>query len=151
WPKRAMKFEDAAQQTRRMLAALEESGYVQPAPNADDRDSLLNDATMGALSQFDETMRALALQRYREFEQELGPVLTRFVVVETIGGLRAAGDLKWTAGESEEAQVHPLVQQLAPAYGWWLAKNPTLEDVTKLTQAVAQRLADLNGGRRLAA
>ena len=69
WPKRAMKFEDASRQTRMMLTALEERGYVQPAPDADDRDALINDAAMSALGQFDETMRALALERYREFEQ----------------------------------------------------------------------------------
>ena len=31
WPKRAMKFDDAARQTRAVLATLEERGYVQPA------------------------------------------------------------------------------------------------------------------------
>ena len=71
-----------------VLAALEERGYVQPAPHADDRDALVNDAAMNALTQFDETMRALALERYREFERELGPVLTRFVVEETVRRFR---------------------------------------------------------------
>src|SRR5207302_5721624 len=30
-----------------------------------------------------------------------------------------------------------LVQQLTPRYSSWLAANPTLEDVTRITQAVA--------------
>src|SRR5262245_66636031 len=80
WPKRAMKFEDATRQARAVVAALEERGYVLRAPHADDRDGLINEVAMKALSQFDDTMRALALQRYREFETELGPVLTRFAV-----------------------------------------------------------------------
>ena len=58
WPKRVLNFDAASRQTRMILAALETRGYVQPAPDADDRDALINDATMSALSQFDETMRA---------------------------------------------------------------------------------------------
>src|SRR5207245_3490318 len=119
----------ASQQTRRVLRALEEREYVQPAPDADDRDALINDAAMSALSQFDETMRALALQRYREFERELGPVLTRFVVVETLRRFHAAGDLQWPEGLSEGAEVDKLTKRLASGYGSWLAKNPSLEDV----------------------
>ncbi len=140
WPKRAMKFEDASRQTRRVLAALEERGYVQPAAHADDRDALINDAAMGALTQFDETMRALALQRYREFELELGPRLTRFAVAETIRRFGDAGRLTWPAGVDKAAMTERLVGELAARYGSWLAKNPALEDVTKLTAAVAQGL-----------
>jgi Cu(I)/Ag(I) efflux system membrane protein CusA/SilA len=143
WPKRAMKFDDAVQQTRIVLAALEERGYVQPAPDADDRDALINDAAMSALSQFDETMRALALQRYREFERELGPVLTRFVVEETVRRFQSAGDLDSPKSVSEEAEVEKLSKELAPHYASWLSKNPSLEDVTKSTQVIAQRMADL--------
>jgi Cu/Ag efflux pump CusA len=141
WPRRAMTFEDATRQTRVILAALEERGYVQPAPHADDRDSLVNNATMSALGQFDETMRALALQRYREFERELGRVLTRFVVAETVHRFREAGHLALPSGPEEEAEIEKLTLELVPGYGSWLAKNPVLEDVTKITQAVAERLA----------
>ena len=38
----------------------------------------------------------------------------------------------------EEAEVDALANDLTPAYGKWLAKNPVLEDITKLTNAVAQ-------------
>jgi Cu(I)/Ag(I) efflux system membrane protein CusA/SilA len=142
WPKRAMTFETATGQTRIVLATLERKGYVQPAPHADDRDALVNDATMGALSQFDETMRALALERYREFERELGPVLTRFIVAETVRRFRDAGDLRWPASQTEEASTAKLTRQLTPRYGLWLARNPVLEDVAKITHTVAQHLAE---------
>jgi Cu(I)/Ag(I) efflux system membrane protein CusA/SilA len=142
WPRRAMTFEDATRQTRVILAALEERGYVQPASHAEDRDALVYDAAMKALSQFDETMRALALERYREFERELRPVLTHFVVTETVRRFREAGDLQWPDGVHEEAEVDKLVRELTPMYGSSLAKNPVLEDVVKITQTVAQRLAD---------
>ncbi len=141
WPKRAMKFDDAARQTRAVLAKLEEKGYVKTA-NADDRDALVNDAGMSTLNRFDETMRTLAEERYQAFEKDLGPTLTRFAVAETIRRLRENGDLQWPAGADEKAEVDSLTNTLTPAYGKWLAKNPVLEDVTKLTNAVAQALSD---------
>ena len=140
WPKRAMKFDDAARQTRVVLAKLEEKGYVHPAANADDRDALVNDAAMSAIGRFDETMRSLAAQRTRDFESDLGPTLTRFAVAETVRRLREAGDLQWPQGVSEAAEIDALAKDLTPANGAWLAKNPALEDVTRLTAEVARRL-----------
>src|SRR5262249_12518594 len=131
----------ALRQGRVLLGALEQRGYLQPAANADDRDALINEAVMGAVGQFDETMRALALQRYREFEAELSPVLTRFVVADTVRRFRAAGQPDGAEGVSEEAAVESLVRELTPQFGPWLARNPVLEDVTKITQRVADRLA----------
>jgi len=138
WPRRALAFEDAARQTRLVLAAMEAGGYVMLAP-ADERDALVNDAAMGALMQFDETMRALALQRYREFEQELGPVLTRCTVEETLRRFRNAGLLRQPEVVGAD-EIDRLVEDLALRYGTWLSKNLALEDVTKVTRAVAQRL-----------
>jgi Cu/Ag efflux pump CusA len=142
WPKRAMKYDDAVRQVRVMLAALEERGYVLPAPQAEDRDALVNEAAMGAVGQFDETMRALALQRYRDFERELAPLLTRFVIEDTVRRIQAAGYLQWPAGIDAAAEMKKLTQELTPKYGSWLVKNPTLEDVTRITQAVAERLGE---------
>jgi Cu(I)/Ag(I) efflux system membrane protein CusA/SilA len=140
WPRRALAYDDAARQTRLVLAALEQRGYVR-ASAADERDALVNDAVMGALTQYDESMRALALQRYREFESELGPVLARFAVEETVRRFRAAGLLHWPEGVDGEAEVNQLGAELAVRHGAWLAREPALEDVSQVTQAVAQRLA----------
>jgi Cu/Ag efflux pump CusA len=71
WPKRVIKYANAEKQTRRVLAALEERGFVGP-PAGDDRDSLVNDVAQKALERFDEVMRELALLRYREIEMEIG-------------------------------------------------------------------------------
>jgi Cu(I)/Ag(I) efflux system membrane protein CusA/SilA len=142
WPKRAMKFDDAARQTRAVLAALEAKGYVQPA-NADERDALVNDAAMSALNRFDETMRSLAVERIRGFEQDLGPALTRFTVMETVRRLREGGDLQWPKGLDQNQEIDALLgDDLASAYSPWLAKNPVLEDVTKLTNEIGRRLAE---------
>ncbi len=141
WPKRVMHFDDAARQTRAVLAKLEQQGYVQ-APKADDRDALVNDAAMSALNRFDETMRSLAVERCQAFEKDLGPTLTRFAVAETVRRIRENGNLQWPAGADEKGEVDALAKALTPTYGKWLARNPVPEDVTKLTSAVAQALAD---------
>jgi Cu(I)/Ag(I) efflux system membrane protein CusA/SilA len=139
WPRRALSFDDATRQVRRILGVLEERGYVRRA-DADERDPLINDATMRALSQFDETMRELALERYREFERELSPVLTRFAVENTLHRFRKAKLLRWPDGVDEAAETDRLIEELTPQFGFWMSKNLALEDVAKVTQAVAMRL-----------
>lgn len=141
WPKRVLKFPDAAKQTDRVLAAMEERGFVDRAPHPEDRDSLVNDASQKALERFDETLRELALRRYQEFEEALGPALTRFAVVESIRRMREAGHLVWGPGLDESSEVERLVNQFAPRYGRWLTHYPAQEDTSRLAQDVAEDLA----------
>src|SRR5262249_5618372 len=56
---------------------------------------------------------------------------------------RQAGDLHWPTGVDEEKQLDELAGNLAAGFAPWLAKNPTLEDVTNLTRNVANRLKEL--------
>ncbi len=140
WPKRVLKFNDAALQSRDVLRTLEEKGYVLRAPHEDDRDGLVNDATQKALERFDETMRELALRRYREFERDLSPALTRCVVAETVRRFREAGVLHWPKGVDEEKEIDGLAGQFTTDFGPWLAKNPALEDVTRISTGVARHL-----------
>jgi Cu(I)/Ag(I) efflux system membrane protein CusA/SilA len=142
WPKRVLRFDDAVRQTRYVLRTLEDHGFVQPAPSADDRDDLVNMATQGALERFDESMRELASTRYREVERELEPVLTESAVGEIVNRFRRAGDLHLGAGVSAENLVKDLSKNLTSEFGPWLAKNLTLEDLTRLSQTVAHKLAE---------
>jgi Cu/Ag efflux pump CusA len=139
WPRRVLAYDDAAKQTRLVLAALEEQEYVQRAA-AEDRDAIANEAAMPALTQLDEVMRELALARYREFERELAPQLTRFAVEDSVRRFHRADLLSWPAGVNEQTEIDKLVAELTPRHGSWLARHPALEDVTRLTQVVAQRL-----------
>jgi Cu(I)/Ag(I) efflux system membrane protein CusA/SilA len=141
WPRRVLKFPDALRQTRAVLDALEQRGYLARAVQASDRDELINDTAMKALERFDEAMRTLALTRYRDFERNLVPKLTHFTVVEVVRRLGRAGDLRWPEGANVEAQVDQMARELAPGYGTWLAKNPSLEDVAGICRDVARRLA----------
>ncbi len=138
WPKRVLKFQDAAWQTRQVLRVLEEKGYVQRASHEDDRDSLINDATQKALERFDETMRELALRRYREFKGELSPLLVRFAVEETVKSFKKAGDLNWPNDVDEEKQIDECAARLTAEFGPWLAKLPATEDIAKINREVAQ-------------
>ena len=142
WPKRVLRFKDAEWQTRTALRALEEGGFVRVA-SADDRDRLVNDAAQKALERFDEVMRELALLRYTEFDRELGPALTRFVLDETVRRFGEASILHWPEGADGNAEVGRLAAALAPEYGPALSKHPALEDVTKLCQEAARHLAAL--------
>ena len=143
WPKRVLTFKDAEWQTRAVLQALVSSGYIRAPDHADDRDSLVNDAAQKALERFDEVMRELALLRYREFDRDLGPVLTRFVFEDTLRRFRDADILHWPGGVDGDTEVSRLVETLAPDYGPALSKHPALEDVTKLCQEIARHLVTL--------
>src|SRR5207245_6456554 len=70
WPKRVLKYDDAVRQTRAVLHALEEHGFVLRAEYEDDRDALVTGATQQALERFEESMRELALQRSWAFDGE---------------------------------------------------------------------------------
>lgn len=142
WPKRALRFADAARQVRAILTLLEERGYVQPAA-ADERDALINDATMLALARFDDTLRALAAERYRAFEKELQPLLVGFVIADTVRRLEAGGILHWPADVNGQAEMDRLTAALVPQHGRWLSKSPALEDVTAICQEVARHLTTL--------
>jgi Cu(I)/Ag(I) efflux system membrane protein CusA/SilA len=140
WPKRVLKYPDAERQTRAVLRVLEERGFVTRPPRQDDRDSMVALASQKALERFDEIMRELAEKRYLAFELELGPVLTRFGVDETVRRGRENGALHWPAKLDEKKEIDALIHKLAPKYGRWFAKHPAMEDMTTFTREVASDL-----------
>ncbi len=140
WPKRVLKYKDAASQTRRVLDRLESDGYVLRANDEGERNNLVNDASQKALERFDETMRDLSLSRYKEFERELQPELTRYLVEEMFRRLETAGTLHWPAKIDVKAETDRLAKELSLKYGRWLVEAPALEDVTQLSQDVAREL-----------
>jgi Cu(I)/Ag(I) efflux system membrane protein CusA/SilA len=143
WPKRVLKYGDAAKQIEAVLTNLEEHGFVEPAATESDHNSFLVDASQKALERFDETMRDLALRRYSEFEQELGSALTRFAVADVVRRMRDTGDLAWPDGIDEEQITTKLTAELTRKYGHWLTKASSIEDTTALCQDVARRLAEV--------
>lgn len=140
WPKRVLKFTEAERQIRVVLELLEQRGFVARSQNDEDRTNLINDAAQKALERFDESMRELALRRYVEFESSLERTLTEFAVRETISHARESGHLTFPSGTNEDTEVERLVVHLEPSVGAWLAKAPTLEDITKVSSAVVRDL-----------
>jgi Cu(I)/Ag(I) efflux system membrane protein CusA/SilA len=137
WPKRVIRYPDAAAQTRRVLATLEERGFVVPAAG-EDRDSLVNDAAQKGLERFDEVTRELALRRYQEFERELAPVLTRFVVAETLRNARAGGHLGEVA---DEAALVESVVAASSDDARRLARSPAEDVVARVHKRSIDALA----------
>jgi Cu(I)/Ag(I) efflux system membrane protein CusA/SilA len=143
WPKRTLHFNDAVEQTRVVLASLESHGFLMRTQFEEDRDTLINDAAQKALERFDETMRDLALQRYRAFESELSPVLTRLAVADTMERMSRSVPLNWSSGITEADTLDFLTKALTPQFGPWLAQHPTLEDVSRINRTVAAHLKDI--------
>lgn len=141
WPKRVLRYDDAADQTERVLKRLEAEGFVGRIPD-DERQNMVVEASQKALERFDEAMRELASLRYTEVERDLGPLLTRFAIEETVRRMRAAGALSWPIGVDEQTTLNELSTKLTLAYGVWLAESPSLEDVSRLSREVAAALAE---------
>ena len=172
WPKRVLKYTDAVKQIRVILGELEFRGFVRNGvveeekrplrtndaasvrtkrqriqAALDDRSNLVNQATQKAIERFDETMRELALSRYGEIERELRDILPRFAVTETIERFERAGDVRWSDKDNRQEVVDHLIAQVTPEYGYWLARQPSLEDVTRLTQQVANYMSERDAFR----
>src|SRR5690606_9769324 len=58
WPKRRLRYDDAQSVTSEILEAMVQQGWIR-APDAAQRDALVNDATMFAMESFNETARHL--------------------------------------------------------------------------------------------
>src|SRR3954452_10712156 len=147
WPKRVIKYSDAQAQTRRVLDRLEQEGFILTAADRQEQQNLVADASQKALERFDETMRELALLRYVGFEQDLEPKLTKHLVLEIVRQMKDSSELTWPTATDEQKSVDELTAKLQPRYGRWLAKLPSLEDVTHLSQDVAANLAEIGAIR----
>ncbi len=141
WPKRVLRYDDAAEQTALLLKRLEEEEFVQVAPVEEDRNSLMVDASQKALERFDETMRELSLQRYVEFEDEVGALLTADAVSELIRHMEDAGHVSFASDNERASEIGQLTKVLTPKYGPWLSKGPALEDVVQLSQDLTEELS----------
>jgi Cu/Ag efflux pump CusA len=77
WPKRKLNYEDAENQMTKVLAALQDQKLVDAMAKESDRRDLVDLATMGALKRFDDAMRGLVLEDFRQFESDLRPRVLR--------------------------------------------------------------------------
>jgi Cu(I)/Ag(I) efflux system membrane protein CusA/SilA len=139
WPKRKMNYaSDAVRQASVVLAAMERQGLLRQLKTEADRKSLVEPATMTAVTRLDATTRQLAMERYREFDLELGPRLVQDFAAELVRRWQGFGRLKRPVPEAEIARV--AAGQDAK-FASILASGANQEDITRLIQQIADRLA----------
>ncbi|MGD9722629.1 MAG: efflux RND transporter permease subunit [Pirellulales bacterium] len=139
WPKRELRFDDATDQTRRIVASMQRHGLLRTA-ESEEIDAVINDATMLALQDFDATLRSMVLQEFGLFEQQLAPELTTTAVAETIHLIDRDGKLKEPVSKDTQLAIS---EALAPKFGPLLAESPDSTTVAQLSQAVTERLVAL--------
>ena len=93
---------------------------------------------MKAVERFDETMRELVAQRFNRFDADLGPKLLREFVVELVGRWQKADRLLTPLPEEE---IDRLTAQFAKQFASLLSAGPGQEDISRLIQEIAEKLA----------
>jgi len=137
WPKRKMRFEDALAESRVLITALQNEGFLKADLKPDQAETLANNATMDAFVKFDQAMRDLAYRRQVEFQ----PPVAKRLVVATMNDLldlfREKNALKTrpTAGQIDQ-MADPLVKD----HGLSLVEVPRQDEMTRLVTAATQVL-----------
>ena len=138
WPKRKLRYQDAEKQTAVVLAALQDRGLIDPIQDESQRHAILGPATMNATVRMDEAMREFALARYRDFETDLGQKLLSAFIAELVGRWQNADRLLAPLSEGDADRLAAeLEKQFAPI----LSAGPAQEDVNRLIQLIAEKLA----------
>jgi Cu(I)/Ag(I) efflux system membrane protein CusA/SilA len=138
WPKRKLRFEDAAAQTGAVLAAMEAKGWLRPVP-ADQRATLVNETAMAVVTRVDVALRDLAMLRLTEFRPELGTALAG----EAVDDLVRRVDRRAVARPLTPEERTALAVTLAQTYGDRLAVEPLPDDVSALVKDAVKRLVAL--------
>jgi Cu(I)/Ag(I) efflux system membrane protein CusA/SilA len=138
WPKRKLEYRDAQRQAAVVLRALQDRGVIDPIEKASDRDALLDSITMNAITRLDATQRELVLQRHIEFQSQLAAQLTRDFTAELVRRWQQSERIVRPVGPAE---LDRLTKQLQPEFGRRLAIDAAQEDVNRLVQKIAEKLA----------
>ncbi|MGA2257756.1 MAG: efflux RND transporter permease subunit, partial [Thermoguttaceae bacterium] len=146
WAKRKLDYKDAQRQMAAVLDALQKQNLVEAIADDSERRAIMDPATMNVVSRFDATMRQMVLARFNGFDAELGPKLLRDFIVELVARWQKAGRLLAPLTDSEIDQLTAEFQkQFAPI----LAAGPNQEDINRLMQKVAEKLASPGGGAKV--
>jgi Cu(I)/Ag(I) efflux system membrane protein CusA/SilA len=138
WFKRELRYDDALSQTRRVLSNLESRGWIAPA-GEENRQSLVNDATMYAVGTFDEVMRTRAVQAIADFEIVVERRLVELAVNWTIEHLGREHQL---LRDVTAAEVAAITERLLPQVGRPLALAPDRVMASKIASNVVEELVE---------
>lgn len=76
YPKRHLKYDDAMEENRRVLAAFVQAGFTSGTISEADRETIAKGA-MDPITKFDSLMRTEAVRRQLEFKQQLGKLAVK--------------------------------------------------------------------------
>ena len=138
WPKRKLEYKDAERQIAMVWRAFEDRGLLKTTEQKV-RKGILDSAAMNAVTRLDGVMRKLAEDRNAEFEKELGPRLVRDFTTELIRRFSEDGKV---LKEISDNDLDVVADKLTSQYGPYLAAAPLQDDVNKLIQKIAERLAE---------
>jgi copper/silver efflux system protein len=136
WPRRKLRFEDALEQTRAALAALEANRLVPSPSSPEAREGLVNAAAMNVAARVDSILRELAMHRLSESRGELGRGLVGEAVNALLDRVEPAAVIRPVTHADREA----VIESLAGTYGDRLATSILPDDVTALVRDAARRL-----------
>ena len=136
WPKRELKYEDALAQAKSVLAVLINKGWIKT--DTEQRETLLNDAAMLAIEEFDETLRRSALTEIQAFESRLAPALTHAAIEKAVQLLAESDKL---ARRLNEKEILTIAEKLAPQFGEILAESPGIATMREIAEQTSRELA----------
>ncbi len=140
WPKRKMQFDDALAESKKLLAALQQKGFIKNDLKPDQIDKLANNAAMDAMTAFDRTMRNLASRGQIDFE----PILAKKLIAASIDDLMVFFRKKVVLKKQLSGlQIDQLAGSLVKEHGLPLVKVPRQEEMTKLITTATAGLAQL--------
>ena len=140
WPKRELRYDDALEQTGIVLESMISRGWIKEPADPQVRETLINDASMFAVEEFDQVLRQSALQEVLNFEYELAPLLTREIVQETVRMLEKSGRLERPVTDQE---ILTIAEPLAPKFGPPLVASADVALVMKIAEATAKGLMEI--------
>ena len=144
WPKRVLKYRRCCRaNASECWQRWRTEGFVASRRRRRSREPDQRRQPKGA-ERFDETMRELACCGTRSSKRELEPHADPLRRRRDDSRMtRIAATLTWPTGERRRQEIDALTDRAArrnTARGW--PRIPSLEDVTQLSQDVAERLAD---------
>ncbi|MGO9113199.1 MAG: efflux RND transporter permease subunit, partial [Thermoguttaceae bacterium] len=146
WAKRKLDYKDAQRQMAVVLDALQKQNLIEAIPDDSERHAIIDPATMNAASRFDESMREMALMRFKEFDAQLGPQLLREFIAELVNRFQKAGRLLAPLSNGEIDQlIAEFQQEFAPI----LTAGPDQEDINRLMQKIVEKLAAMESGKKV--
>ncbi|MCK6478805.1 MAG: efflux RND transporter permease subunit [Planctomycetaceae bacterium] len=137
WPRRHLRFEDAAAKAEDLVESLVEGGFLRRPAKKDDLAGVANDAAMAATGQVDAGLRAHARDRQREVAPRIGRALVETVARAAVVRVEGNGFLLRSVPDTE---ISAAVDALAGTWAPRLLEVPLEPDVREVAMAVAKIL-----------